>query len=117
MPSASPGTSVKKPDPNIKSMYPVSGAWLSPRLELCGTLWLGAEGGDSWAVFLPNRGCFPHPLSQGEGHVVGRSQGPVLCWNRWPLHLTCVRPWLGSADSFGEEYSIRSDIKMCVLSP
>lgn len=52
MPSASPGTSVKKPDPNIKSMYPVSvesGLFLG--LSSVGTEWLGLEGRDSWAVF------------------------------------------------------------------
>lgn len=33
MPSASPGTSVKKPDPNIKSMYAVLGEDFSPRAK------------------------------------------------------------------------------------
>lgn len=78
MPSASPGTSVKKPDPNIKSMYPVSvESGLVLGLSSVGIVWLDLEGRDSWAVFFPKKGCFPHPLSQGEGACSWQRPRPV----------------------------------------
>ena len=81
MPSTSPGTSVKKPDPNIKSMYLVSvESHLVLGLSSAGAAWLGLEGRDSWCL-----GCFPSQegllstcLSQ-EGLRVGRGQDLFLC--------------------------------------
>ena len=86
MPSASPGTSVKKPDPNIKSMCPVSleGPW--PFLALGAEL-VGLVGGilRQLSCFLPHKGCFPLPVLERGSSWVGRDQGLFLCWNWWPL--------------------------------
>lgn len=114
MPSASPGTSVKKPDPNIKSMYPVSvesGSILG--LSSAGVREVETHGG--WAIFFSNKGYFPHPLLWS-GFMVGEGQGLFFVGISGPCTWLCVSLWLGYADSFGEECNI-SHIKMCVLSP
>lgn len=114
MPSASPGTSVKKPDPNIKSMYPVS---VENGLVLglsSAEVWeVETHGG--WAVFFSSKGYFPHPLLRS-GLMVGKGQGLFFVGVGSPCTWLCVSLRLGYADSFGEEYNI-SHIKMCVLSP
>lgn len=82
MPSTSPGTSVKKPDPNIKSMYPVS-------VEGGLVLGLSPAGRSSMARFerwrfravglfsSPRKVAFQSPL-RGRGLGVGGDQGLLL---------------------------------------
>jgi hypothetical protein len=67
VPSASPGTSVKKPDPNIKSTYTVSGAGFSPRPEPYAGVQVSDEDPGKLGLFsFLKKGHLLPPLPQRE---------------------------------------------------